>query len=120
MEISHLKSKSFDLKSAPFNIEALLNGLDTFGKQIIRDPVRFECERVDDKGTSWNDLEVNIATHSTTDTPVTIEQVIGDDVRLHQVISHLICNASQFTIGGCVTLRCTQTIDPRCADRMCG
>ena len=89
LTISAIEKKDLTLNNQPFQLRAFINNLGSIVFELARQ-----------KG-----LEFTVRMES-----VTEEYLIGDQVRLHQVLQHLISNAIKFTDkGGHVSLLVRQT-----------
>ncbi|MBI2826301.1 MAG: response regulator [Planctomycetia bacterium] len=90
LDFSKLEAGKFDLESVPFSLGELI-------EELVR-TFRF---RAVDKG-------LELTSEIATDVP---DEVVGDPLRLRQVLANLVSNAIKFTESGGVTVRVARSIE---------
>lgn len=79
-----LQEGMMEIRSFPFSLSELVDGVYQMMLPLIRSGVQFRVEKVNLKGREW---------------------VIGDNHRIQQVLTNMITNAVKYTLSGSITLR---------------
>lgn len=92
LDFSKIEAGKLDIESTPFNLDALIN-----------QTVRLHLARADEQ-------QVELIQHIARDVPL---HVLGDPLRVQQILSNLVSNAVKFTEDGLisVSVRCVESTD---------
>ena len=93
LDLSKIEAGRMEIKSEPFRLNALIDGITARKRPLLNPAVTLEVEQQHD-----------------------VDEVVGDAIRIEQVLTNLLDNAIKFTQSGTVHLRTklTETADGDC------